>query len=109
MERLLNDRERQLIRLVYLEGLNLTKAGELAGYTSKQAASQACQRAILRLRRSSAARGLRAALAELEEYNVMADAATSTGLETFKRTRTSSPEGQAIIDQYGLFSSSGDT
>lgn len=109
LERLLNDRERQLIRLVYLEGLSLTRAGELAGYTSKQAASQACQRAILRLRCSSAARGLRAALAELEEYNVMADAAMSTGLESFRRTGTSSPEGGAIIDLYGLFSPSDDT
>ncbi|MFZ3130168.1 MAG: sigma-70 family RNA polymerase sigma factor [Desulfosporosinus sp.] len=96
MERL-SDREQQLLRLVYLRGQTLTEAAELAGYSSAKTASNACYNVLVKLRHSSTARELKSALVELGEYAIIAEAAKNTSLGSFRRTRTSAPEGTAIM------------
>lgn len=92
-----NERARQLIRLVYFEGKSLTEAAKMAGYSSRQAAEQAHYNALRKIRNSSAVGELKTALNDIGEFDLYSEGLKGTGFKPFKENLESSTERTAIM------------
>ncbi|MFT3952104.1 MAG: sigma factor [Oscillospiraceae bacterium] len=91
---LLDARQRRMTELIYYVGLPMDVAGTLAGYTSssRQAASEIHKTIMFRLRNCSYTSKLRAALDDLANFDIGAEALKANGVNHFRVTWLSSTE-----------------
>lgn len=83
-----------LLRLHYLEGQTLETAAPLCGFSSKQTASEAEERALRRLERGKHRRELRECLVAFEDFRAYQEAAKR---DTWAKTGLSRTEAAALV------------
>ncbi len=95
----LTDTQAAILRLHYLEGRSLEAAAPLCGLSSKQAASEAEQRALSRLERGRYHRELRECLTAFDDFRAYGEAAQR---DTWSHTGISQTEAAAIVKAGGM-------
>lgn len=93
----LPDKQRDLLAAYYFTGCALKDAGQLAGYSCKQSAFDALNRALRYLRRGSRSHELRECLETFEEFTAYWYAADNSGGGRFIKTGMSATEAAALL------------
>lgn len=94
----LPEKQRDLLTAYFLAGCSLNEAAALSGYSCKQAAFDALNRALRFLRRGSCSRELRACLDAFESFEPYLSAVGQYGIGSFKRTGITGTEAAAIMN-----------
>ena len=96
----LPEAQRVLLHERYIMGHSLKRSAEVAGYNSKQAAREAVDRAIYRLKSGKYSQHLRACLSSFDDYREY-EAYARGGSRTFYRSGVSSTEAAAMLNTDG--------
>lgn len=103
----LPEAQRVLLHERYIMGRSLKRSAELAGYNSKQAAREAADRAIYRLKSGKYSQHLQACLSSFDDYREY-EAYARGGSSAFYRSGVSSTEAAAMLHTDGGTKKNGD-